>query len=255
MSRDDVSNLVNWRGTLFNGAHAPLPITPLMSKILIIEDDLDLKDVITDWLEREGHTVDFAANGGEGLGLLKHYDYELVILDLGLPDMHGLDVCKSFREQGGAAPILVLTGKGEVDQKIEGLDAGADDYLTKPFHPKELSARLRALIRRPVRLLAKTLNAGDITLDPQSRSVTKAGQPIHLLPKEYTLLEFFLRYPNEVFSQETILNRVWSSESEVVPDTVRFHIAGLRKKIDSEGKPSLIKTVHRAGYKLEQPGD
>lgn len=226
-----------------------------MAKILVIEDDLDLKDVVCDWLEKEGHTVDFVATGGEGLDLLTHYEYELVILDLGLPDMQGLEVCKRFREQGGSIPILVLTGKGEVDQKIEGLDAGADDYLTKPFHPKELSARLRALIRRPVRLLAKTLNAGDISLDPQSKAVTKAGQVIHLFPKEYTLLEFFLRYPNEVFSQETILNRVWSSDSEVVPDTVRFHIAGLRKKIDTEGKPSLIKTVHRSGYKLEHPGE
>lgn len=225
-----------------------------MSKILIVEDDEALAGIVCDWLEKEGHTVDHVNNGTDGIDRLKHYEYELVVLDLGLPDMHGLDICRQIRERGGSVPILVLTGKSEVEQKIEGLDAGADDYLTKPFHPRELSARLRALIRRPVRVLSKLLTVGDIELDPQSRLVTKAGKHIHLLPKEYTLLEFFMRYPNEVFSQETILNRVWSSDSEVVPDTVRFHIAGLRKKIDTEGKQSLIKTVHKAGYKLEAPG-
>jgi DNA-binding response OmpR family regulator len=222
-----------------------------MAKILIVEDDKPLCELIVDWLTGEKHTPDAVHKGNEGLDRLKFYSYDVVILDWELPGLSGPEVCKQFRDGGGRTPILMLTGKKEIEDKTTGLDAGADDYLTKPFHMLELSARLRALLRRSSSDASRTLlTAGHISLDPVSRQVLSNGAEITLQPKEYSLLEFLLRHPNQPFSAEAILDRVWSSESDAAPDTVRLHIMRLRNKIDVEGKESMVRTIHRVGYML-----
>lgn len=222
-----------------------------MAKILIVEDDKQLSELIVDWLTGEKHTPEPVYEGPEGLQRLKFYKYDVIILDWELPGLSGPEICNQFRQGGGQTPILMLTGKKEVEDKATGLDAGADDYLTKPFHMVELSARLRALLRRASVDVSRTiLSAGHISLDPVSRKVTSNGNEITLQPKEYSLLEFLLRHPNQPFSAEAILDRVWSSESDASPDTVRLQIMRLRHKIDAEGKESMVRTIHRVGYML-----
>jgi DNA-binding response OmpR family regulator len=223
-----------------------------MAKILLVEDDTDLSGRVQEWLSFEQHAVEAVFDGLEAGQRLRIYSYEVVILDWDLPKCTGIEVCKEFRSRGGSTPILMLTGKGSINEKETGLDAGADDYLTKPFHLKELSARIRALLRRPVAsYTGATLKAGPLELDPSTRRVTKSGDELTLLPKEYALLEFFLRHPNEVFSPDALLNRVWNSESDASTDTIYTYIKMLRKKITPEAPSSMIKTVHGVGYRLE----
>jgi len=222
-----------------------------MAKILLVEDDPDLANLIGNILHVERHTIETVANGQEALGRLKMFRYELVVLDWMLPGMNGMDICTEFRSKGGNTPILMLTSKSTPEEKETALDGGADDYLTKPFHPKELTARIRALLRRPQTVNAKSLQIGDIVLDAKTMKVYKNDEEIHLLPKEFSLLELFLRYPNQVFSGDALLDRVWASESAASVDTVRTYIKTLRKKIDSKGRPSLIRTVHGVGYCLD----
>lgn len=222
-----------------------------MAKILLVEDDPEVCEVVTDWLVDEHYTVDVVNNGAEAIERLRFDKYDVLIFDWQLPDLTGIEICKKFRSKGGNTPVLMLTGKSEIVDKETGLDAGADDYLTKPFHPRELSARIRSLLRRSGDLKQNVLTCGDLELDPQGFKVTKGGKEVALLPKEFALLEFFLRHPNQVFSPEALLDRVWSAESEASPDTIRVHITKLRGKIDNEGQPSMIKTIHRQGYKWE----
>ncbi|CAM6000451.1 unnamed protein product [Sphagnum balticum] len=222
-----------------------------MAKILLVEDDPELATLIANILNVERHTVESVSNGQEALGRLKMFKYELVVLDWMLPGMSGMDVCTEFRSKGGSTPILMLTSKSSPEEKEKGLDAGADDYLTKPFHPKELAARIRALLRRPQVVSAKLLQVGTVVLDPKTMKVYKDEVEIHLLPKEFSLLELFMRYPNQVFSGDALLDRVWAAESSASLDTVRTYIKTLRKKIDTEGNASLIRTVHGVGYCMD----
>lgn len=221
-----------------------------MAKILLVEDDKDLCGRVHEWLSYEHHAVECVHDGGEAADRLKYYQYELVILDWDLPKTSGLDVCKGFRGKGGITPILMLTGKGELREKELGLDAGSDDYLTKPFHLKELSARIRALLRRPTTFAGCTLKAGILELDPAKHTLMMKGQEIALLPKEYALLEFLMRHPNEAFSPEALLSRVWSSESDAAADTIYTYIKTLRKKLAVFADAPSIKTLHGVGYKL-----
>ncbi|HNB22614.1 MAG TPA: response regulator transcription factor [Candidatus Melainabacteria bacterium] len=221
-----------------------------MAKIVVVEDDKDLVNLIKGILSVERHTVDSVHDGHEALTIIQMHPYDLVILDWMLPGRTGTEICKDYRARGGSAPILMLTAKSTIDDRAEGLDSGADDYLTKPFHPKEFSARVRALLRRPQSVMAKTLKAADIELDPGQVKVFKAKKEIHLLPKEFALLELFLRYPTQVFSAEALLDRVWNTDSSASLDTVRTYIKTLRKKIDADSKDSLIRTVHGVGYSL-----
>jgi len=221
-----------------------------MAKIVVVEDDKDLVTLIKGILSIERHTIDSVHDGHEALAIIQMHPYDLVILDWMLPGRTGTEICRDYRARGGSAPILMLTAKAEVDDRAEGLDSGADDYLTKPFHPKEFSARVRALLRRPQAVMAKTLKAADIELDPGQIKVFKASHEIHLLPKEFALLELFLRYPTQVFSAEALLDRVWNTDSSASLDTVRTYIKTLRKKIDTNPKDSLIRTVHGVGYSL-----
>jgi DNA-binding response OmpR family regulator len=223
-----------------------------VAKILLVEDDMGLSRMVRDWLTFEHHLVETADNGRDGLDKLQFYQYDLVILDWELPEMTGPEICKEFRSRGGTTPVLMLTGKGTINDKESGYDAGVDDYLTKPFHMKELSLRLKALLRRGgAGLQTDTLKFRDLELEPASHRVTRQGRDLALLPKEFALLEFLMRHPNQVFSAEALLSRVWASETDTTVDAVSTCIKRLRKKVDVDGQTSVIKTVHGVGYKLE----
>lgn len=223
-----------------------------MAKILLVEDDVGLQRMVRDWLTFEHHLVETADNGKDGLDKIQCYEYELIILDWQLPGMSGIEICKAFRDQGGVTPVLLLTGKGSISDKESGFEAGVDDYLTKPFHLKELSLRLRSLLRRSsTSLQGDILKFRDLELEPTKHCVMRHGKDLQLLPKEFSLLEFFMRHPNQVFSAEALLNRVWTSENETTVDAVSTCIKRLRKKVDVEGQPSILRTVHGVGYKLE----
>jgi DNA-binding response OmpR family regulator len=222
-----------------------------MAKLLFVEDDSSVSDVVLDLLKSERYLVEHVDTGNEAIYRLRFYEYDAVILDWKLPDISGLDVLKNFRAAGGKTPVIMLTGKREVDDKATGLDSGADDYLTKPFHPMELSARVRALLRRPSAMVGEALEARDILLDPKTHRVTRGDQEIALLPKEFSLLEFFMRHPNTVFTADALLARVWATDSEATSGTIRININRLRSKIDVAGQPSLITTVYGVGYRFD----
>ncbi len=222
-----------------------------MAKILIVEDDLGLSKMVRDWLVFEKHQVEEVADGNEALEKLRFYEYDLVILDWMLPGMSGVQILREFRNTRGSTPVLMLTGKDTIIDKETGLDAGADDYLTKPFHMKELSARTRALLRRPRDIVTDTIKVGDLLLDRGKHKILKNNVEVKLLPKEFALIDFLMRHPNQVFSVDALLNRVWESESDATADAVTTCVKRIRKKLDSEGKPSIIRTVHGVGYRLD----
>lgn len=222
-----------------------------MAKILIVEDDKALCGTVEKWLTFEHHLVEVVDNGEAALENLKFYKYDLVVLDVNLPKLSGLDVCKQFRETGGSTPILMLTGKDAIDDKERGLDAGADDYLTKPFHLKELSARVRALLRRPNTFTGDVLRSGNLILETSTFRVSRDGEDVQLSQQEFALLEFLMRNANQVFSPEALLDRVWKSSSDVSPAAIRTHIKMLRKKLDKDGDQSYIRNIHGVGYRFD----
>jgi len=222
-----------------------------MAKILVVEDDLDLCSRVVEWLSFEQHTVEAVHDGREGSERLKFYSYELVILDWDLPNVPGIEICKRFRATGGLTPVLMLTGKSEIAEKEQGLDAGADDYLTKPFHMRELSARLRALLRRPTNVSDNILKVRKFSLDTVTKKFTSDGVEIVLSPKEFALMQFFMRHPDEVFSQDALLEKVWSSESDASVFSVYTAVKTLRKKIATADEKQVLTTVHGLGYRLE----
>jgi DNA-binding response OmpR family regulator len=225
-----------------------------MAKILLVEDDMSLSDMIRDWLKFERHIGEAAYNGDDALNLLSSVTYDLIILDWDLPGLSGIEVCKLFRERGGNTPILMLTGKSSIDEKVVGFNSGTDDYLTKPFETRELAARVRALLRRsPVRI-ADIIKAGNLELNTQDHRVLQNGVVLNLAPREYALLEFFMKHPKEVFSPEALLARVWQSDSEASRDTVRVCITRLRQKLGEDPKTPNIRSVFSVGYTFEPDG-
>ncbi len=222
-----------------------------MAKILLVEDDLDIATIVSRWLKHENHLVETSKDGQDASMKLKLNQYDLIILDWMLPQMTGVEICQKFRASGGTTPILLLTAKSTIENKETGLDSGADDYLTKPFDLKELSARVRALLRRAGAVASKTIKIGDLSLDAELHQLFVGETLIALNPKEFALLEFLMRHPNQIFSGEALLSRVWQSDAMASTDTVRAHIKNLRKKIDQPGKVSPISTVHGLGYKIE----
>lgn len=224
-------------------------------RLLVVEDEPALASAIADALLSAGHAVDLAPDGIEATDLMVGVPYDLVVLDLGLPGRSGLDVCSRARQAGFDAPILMLTARDALADKVEGLDRGADDYLVKPVELEELLARVRALLRRRAPVRGPLLRAGDLELDPATRVVTRAGRRVSLARKELALLEYFLRNPGRLLTRTQILDHVWDADAEHDSDVVRAHVKGLRKAIGDVGSPRLIQTVHGLGFRLVVPGE
>lgn len=226
-----------------------------MAKILVVEDDHELAGSVKDWLSFDRHTVEHVDTGTEGLDRLKESKYELVILDWELPGITGPEILRQFRSGGGMTPVLILTGKRSMKDKEEGFESGCDDYLTKPFQGKELSLRVKALLRRPQQVVSAVLKYGDIELDPDEFRVSRAGEDVRLVPKEFALLEFLMRNSRKLFSADELLQRVWASDADATADALTTCIKRLRKKMDREGEPSIIRNVHGVGYGLYEVKD
>lgn len=221
-----------------------------MPKLLLADDDKQLRQIVGDWLEHEHYIVDLACDGPEAKEYLMNSGYDLLILDWSMPEPSGIELCKWFRARGGSTPIIMLTGKDEIEHKELGFSAGVDDYLTKPFELRELTARLRALLRRGSVASSSKLQVGPLVLDPDTHGAIIDGKPLSLTATEFAVLEFLGRHPNQVFNANALLDRVWNSSSEVSPDTVRVYIKRLRAKFDAIGHCDLIQNVHGVGYKL-----
>lgn len=221
-----------------------------MARILVVEDEKELAKLVSDWLKRDHHFVETVYDGLTAVHQLAVGTYDVVVLDWMLPELSGIEVCKRYRKAGGNAAVVMMTAKHDLDDKEVGFEAGADDYITKPFQLKELAMRVKAMLRRTASEHHTVFTFSDLEIDFQKYCVLKAGKEVHLLPKEFRLLEFFLRHPHRVFSADELLSSVWEMESVAQHDTVRGHINRLRKKLDSPGKPSIISTVHGIGYKL-----
>ncbi len=225
-----------------------------MAEILVIEDDESFGQGLVEWLEFEKNQVTWCKDGEHGLQcMIDGEKFDVFILDIELPKMNGLEVCKRYRDSGGIKPIIMLTGKDSVVDKVSGLDCGADDYLTKPFHPRELTARLKALSRRPEKLMPNLLTVSDITVDTQNSRVFKGDGEVKMQRMEYAVLEFLMKNTGKVYSPHDLLNAVWTAESDRSPDTIRTCIKKIRDKIDSPGKDSIIQNVHGVGYRI-MPG-
>lgn len=227
-----------------------------MSKILLVDDDATLGQLVKDWLTSERYLVEYVPCGADALDRLACSEYDVVILDINLPDMTGVEICRDFRAKGGVTPVLMLTGNKTLQSKEDGYGAGIDDYLAKPFHVRELVLRLKALLRRSgsAAALGNVIKCDPLELHQDARRVFKNGVEIELVPREYRLLEFLMRYAGQYFTADALLTRVWSSESEASVDAIRQCVKRLRNKIDDEGGPSLIRNTHGLGYKLDQRG-
>lgn len=222
-------------------------------KILLIEDDEHIAKNIKKGLENKAFVVDLALDGEEGYDLAATEKYDAIIIDWMLPKLDGLEICKKLRHNGNTTPVLILSAKTLVGDRVEGLDSGADDYLGKPFAFEELLARINALSRRPQADFISILQVQDLSLDPATYEVKRGQQKISLTRKEFTLLKFFMRHPGQVFTAEQIAERVWGFDSDVLPNTAQVYIGYLRKKIDqpfSQKRP-LLKTVNGFGYKID----
>jgi len=222
-------------------------------RILLVEDDADLAQFIRKGLKEEQYAVDVATNGEEGLELALNTAYDLLILDIMLPKLDGLTLCRRIRAKGNMTPVLLLTARNTVEDKVSGFDTGADQFLPKPFAFVELLAQIRALLRRGSSQQIVQLQAADLRLDPASHRVWRAGQEIALTNKEYALLEFLLRNKNRVLTRTAIIEHVWDISYDPMTNIVDAHIRALRAKIDRDFSPPLIATVRGAGYMLEEP--
>ena len=222
-----------------------------MAKILLVEDDANLGSSLASWLEAEKYDVEWVLKGSHAEERLGAYTYDLVILDWQLPEIEGWEICQNFRRNGGTTPIIMLTGKNETPDMVKGLDAGADDYLTKPFEISILLARLRSLLRRPTDYAGSVIQLRDFELDTRSKTVTKRSSAIKLQPKEFAILEFLMRNPNKIFSTDELLKRVWTDSSVVSSESLYTYMKTLRKKLASVDGVCPIKTIHSQGYSFD----
>lgn len=221
-------------------------------KILVVEDERIIAHAIKEGLEQDGYAVDVAYDGDDGYSTASADEYDVIVADVMMPALNGYDMVAKLRADGNKTPVLMLTAKVQERDVIKGLDTGADDYLAKPFAFGVLSARVRALLRRPQQSVGELLQYADITLDPAKKAVTRAGQMIQLSAKEYAILEYFLRNPERILSKNNILTHVWDFDSDVLPNNVESFIKLLRNKVDRPFKQQLIQTVRGFGYKLSE---
>jgi two-component system, OmpR family, response regulator len=219
-------------------------------RLLLVEDDVSLAAIVERGLREDGYAVDVAATVLDARHELEVNEYDLAILDLGLPDGNGLELCREIRAGGRLLPVLMLTARDGLSDKVAGLDAGADDYLTKPFDYPELTARIRALLRRPRDTHQPVLEVGDVRLDPASRVVRRGAITVPLTAREFALLEFLLRHPGDVVSREQLLEHVWDSNYDGLSNVVDVHVANLRRKLASPDGPDPVTTVRGAGYRI-----
>ena len=219
-------------------------------RILLVEDERQIADFIVRGLAENGYSVDVAHDGEEALHWPEVAEFDIIILDVMLPSIDGIEVCRTLRRQGLRTAILMLTARDAVEDRVRGLDSGADDYLIKPFAFAELLARLRALSRREPVLLGTELKVGDLVLDTTTRQVTRAGASVELTAKEFALLECLMRHPNQVLSRTVIAEHVWNYDFDNATNVIDVHVKNLRKKIDEEFEPKLIHTVRGAGYRI-----
>ena len=219
-------------------------------RILIVEDERRLSNIIKKGFIEDGFAVDQAFDGEEGQHLAEDEQYDLIILDIMLPKVDGLQLCKELRKKNIKTPILMLTAKSTTEDKVAGLDSGADDYITKPFSFVEFRSRVHALIRRSHQETSPTLQIEDLEMDPLKHSVKRDEKIINLTPKEFAILELFLRHKGEVVSRTMIIDHVWDYNFDGMSNVVDVFVVSLRKKIDFDAKKKLIQTIHGVGYKI-----
>jgi DNA-binding response OmpR family regulator len=221
-------------------------------RLLIVEDEIHLANSIAQGLRMEKYAVDVAHDGEEGYDMALGEEYDLLILDRMIPKMDGLTLCRTLRKEKNHTPILMLTAKNQTEDKVAGLDSGADDYLTKPFSFEELLARIRALVRRPQKTLSHILHVEDLSLNPSTFVVERDSTPIRLSSREFSLLEYLMRNAGIILKKEQIMTHVWDYDSDILPNTVEVFIKNLRNKIDApfSNKKALITTVRGFGYKI-----
>lgn len=219
-------------------------------RLLVVEDENKVASFIKKGLEEEGYAVDLAADGEAGLAMALERVHDLIILDIRLPKMDGLQVLQTLRQDKITTPVLLLTVRATIEDKVLGLDAGADDYLTKPFAFQELVARVRALLRRRAETEPSVLQVGDLSLDPARRTVTRGGVKIDLTAREFSLLDYFMRNPGRVLTRTMIAEHVWDYSFDTSTNVIDVYVNYLRKKIDAEREPKLLHTVRGVGYVL-----
>jgi heavy metal response regulator len=219
-------------------------------RVLVVEDEQKIADFIRKGLSEQGYAVDVAYDGDEAVDWPTVAEFDVIILDVMLPLRDGIEVCSVLRQQGVRTPILMLTAKDAVEDRVRGLDSGADDYLVKPFAFAELLARLRALTRRQPAVLGAVLQVGDLVLDTATRKVARGGTPIDLTTKEYGILEYLMRHPNQVLTRTMIAEDVWNYDFDNASNVIDVHIRNLRRKIDDRFPAKLIQTVRGAGYRI-----
>jgi len=224
-------------------------------RILIVEDEAGVAGFVKQGLIEAGYVVDIARDGSEGLEYALAFEYDVMVLDIMLPKMNGLDLLREIRDKKVKTPVLLLTARDEVDDRVKGLDIGADDYLVKPFAFPELLARIRALLRRPPLQSGNLLSMNDLEMDVTQREVRRAGKSIELSPREFSLLELLLRHPNQVLTRTQIIEHVWNFDFYSETNVVDVYIGYLRRKIDRGFVPPLIQTVRGVGYRLSEAQD
>src|SRR5215212_2020399 len=223
-------------------------------RVLVVEDDLEIADVLRRTLRQEGHEVRTAGDGIEALDLAERFVPDLVVLDLGLPGLDGVEVCRRLRAESDV-PILILTARAETEDRVEGLDSGADDYLVKPFELSELLARTRALMRRRPPRGTASLAVGDLRLNPDTREVVRGEQQIELTNREFELLEYLMRNERLVISRERLLEEVWGYDPMAMTNTIDVFISNVRRKLEAGGEPRILHTKRGAGYVMRAPRD
>jgi DNA-binding response OmpR family regulator len=221
-------------------------------RILLAEDEKGLSAIIKRGLSEEGYATDPAYDGEEARFMADTSVYDLIILDIMLPKKNGLDVCRELRATGRSTPILMLTAKDSIEDRVAGLDSGADDYLIKPFNFRELLARVRALLRRESPVKSSKITLGDLTLDTATREVRRGGAPIELTAKEYAILEYFMRHPRQVVTRTMLEQKVWDFSFDGISNVIDVYIKRLRSKLDRKDGESLFETVRGAGYRLDR---